>query len=101
MQQPRVTVICATRNAREAVRLTLSSFRRYTPEPCVVLVADNGSTDGTLDDLRAIPWLTVFSLEERRALMRAEAEQVYDTVSTLNGRLDAYVATLPVSERTL
>lgn len=60
-----VTVICATLNAREAVRLTFSSFRRYTPEPCPVLVADNGSMDGTLDDLRALPWLKVFPLEER------------------------------------
>jgi GT2 family glycosyltransferase len=65
--QPQTTVICATRNAREAVRLTLSSFRRYTPEPCTVLVADNDSTDGTLDDLRATPWLTVFSLQERQS----------------------------------
>lgn len=60
-----VTVVCATRNALDAVRLTFSSFRRYTPEPCVVLVADNGSTDGTLEYLRSLRWLTVFPLEQR------------------------------------
>jgi glycosyltransferase involved in cell wall biosynthesis len=64
---PLVTVLCATLNAREAVRLTFASFHRFTPEPCRVLVADNGSIDGTLADLQALPWLTVIPLEERRA----------------------------------
>lgn len=67
MTEPAVTVVCATLNAREAVRLTFASFRRYTPEACIVLVADNGSTDGTLDDLRALPWVRVIPLEERMA----------------------------------
>lgn len=63
--EPLVTVICATCNAREAVRLTFASFRRHTPEPCVVLVGDNESVDGTLEELLAIPWITVFPLRER------------------------------------
>ena len=64
---PQVTVVCATYNGREAVRLTLASFRRHTPEPCVVLVADNGSTDGTVEELGRHPWLTVVPFEQRAA----------------------------------
>jgi hypothetical protein len=63
---PAVTIICATRNARQTVRLTFASLAHFTPEPRKVLVADNGSTDGTLADLRAIDWLDVISLAERR-----------------------------------
>lgn len=96
-----VTVLCATLNAREAVRLTFASFRRHTPEPCQVLVADNGSTDGTLNDLRAIPWLTVISLDERRTLMRAEAEQARAAVAALEARLHALGEQLPAKERAL
>jgi glycosyltransferase involved in cell wall biosynthesis len=53
---PPVTILCATFNSRDAVRLTFTSLERHTLEPHVVLVADNGSTDGTLHDLRALPW---------------------------------------------
>ncbi len=73
MTAPAVTVLCATLNARAAVRLTLASFRRYTPEPCRVWVADNGSTDGTLDDLLEMSWLSVIPLTVRRALAPAAA----------------------------
>lgn len=64
---PRVTVLCVTRNAREAVELTLESFRRRTPEPVRVLVADNGSDDGTLDYLRGLSWIELETLDERQA----------------------------------
>ena len=60
---PSVTILCATFNARDAVRLTFASLQRHTPEPRVLLVADNGSTDGTLDDLRALPWVEIFELD--------------------------------------
>ena len=96
-----VTVICATRNAREAVRLTFSSFHRYTPERCTVLVADNGSTDGALDVLRRFPWIKVFSLRERRALVRAQSMQSHQAIAALNARLDRSVGSLPGTERAL
>jgi hypothetical protein len=99
--KPLVTVICATFNAREAVRLTFSSFRRYTPEPSIVVVADNGSIDGTLDDLRSIPWLTVISWEERWEMMRAESEGARAAVATLGDRLQGFEATLSARERNL
>lgn len=67
-----VTIICATMGACEAVQLTFYSLRRYTPEPHKILVADNSSTDGTLEFLRSLPWVTVFSIEQRLAIYGRE-----------------------------
>ncbi|MDK1349128.1 hypothetical protein QNO09_38980 [Streptomyces sp. 378] len=96
-----MTVIGATRNARLATRLTYASFRRRTPEPVRVLVADNGSTDGTLDDLRRLDWLTVFSLEERRRWAREEAAEARRTLEKLRRDLDALVAECPAGQRSV
>jgi glycosyltransferase involved in cell wall biosynthesis len=52
-----VTIVCATRNGADAVRLTFDSFRRFTPEPHRVVVADNGSVDGTREFLESLPWI--------------------------------------------
>lgn len=61
MKAPDVTIICATRNAVDAVRLTLSSLRRCTPGGYHTLVADNGSTDGTRKYLAGLGWIELFS----------------------------------------
>jgi glycosyltransferase involved in cell wall biosynthesis len=47
-----VTIICATFNARLAVKLTLESLLRNTDDRVRVIIADNGSTDGTWQELR-------------------------------------------------
>ena len=60
MTTPEVTILCATRNGRDVVRLTLSSLRRFTPEIYRILIADNGSTDGTLDYLSGLEWIQLF-----------------------------------------
>ena len=60
-----VTIVCATLNAREAVQLTFESLARCTPEPVELLVADNGSTDGTLEYLQSLNWPHVFPLNDR------------------------------------
>jgi glycosyltransferase involved in cell wall biosynthesis len=60
-----VSIVCATLNAREAVQLTFESLARCTPEPVDVLVADNGSTDGTLEYLQSLDWLRVVPLSAR------------------------------------
>lgn len=99
--QPSVTVICATFNARDATRLTFASFRRYTPEPCIVLVADNGSTDGTLENLRAISWLTVIPLQNRLAKRPADMERGRQVISLPSACLDAYEGTLGAHNRML
>jgi glycosyltransferase involved in cell wall biosynthesis len=62
-----ITILCATRNGGDAVRLTFSSLRRFTPEGCRVLVADNGSTDGTLDFLSGLDWIDLFRRDPRRS----------------------------------
>lgn len=74
MTDPRVTVVCATRNARPAVALTFASLRRYNPGAWRIFVADNGSTDGTLEDLRALDGVDVVSLPQRLALLRHQQE---------------------------
>ncbi|MGW6978368.1 glycosyltransferase family 2 protein [Streptomyces sp. NPDC054932] len=96
-----MTVIGATRNARLATRLTYASFHRHTLEPVRVLVADNGSTDGTLDDLRRLGWLTVFSLDERKRRAREEAAQARSTLEKLRTDLDALVAECPAGHRSV
>jgi glycosyltransferase involved in cell wall biosynthesis len=60
-----LTIVCATFNAREAVQLTLMSLRNCLPFETRVLVADNGSTDGTLAHLESQEWLTVAPLSAR------------------------------------
>jgi hypothetical protein len=64
--EPRVTVVMATRNARAAVRLTTHTFAAHTAERVTFVAIDNGSTDGTADDLRSLGWLTFVSFDERR-----------------------------------
>jgi glycosyltransferase involved in cell wall biosynthesis len=66
VHQPDVTIVCATRNGCDAVRLTLSSLRQFTPEPHHILVADNGSTDGTREYLQSLNWIELFRRDPRR-----------------------------------
>ena len=68
MSRNDVTILCATRNGADVVRLTLSSLRRSTPEAYRILVADNGSTDGTRDYLASLNWIEVFHRDPRRVL---------------------------------
>jgi hypothetical protein len=63
---PEVTILCATLNGGDVVRLTFSSLGRFTPEPYRILVADNGSTDSTLDYLRSLDWIELFKLGQHR-----------------------------------
>ena len=63
---PDTTILCAARNGGDAVRLTLSSLRRFTPEAYRMLVADNGSTDGTRDYLASLDWIELFKRDPRR-----------------------------------
>jgi hypothetical protein len=78
---PFVTIICATRNARDAVQLTFETLRRCTPEQKEVLVADNDSRDGTLGYLRSLQWIRVTSFQERQ---RDDASAVLEHGATLD-----------------
>lgn len=50
---PSVSVLVVTFGARDWVARALDALRDHTPIPHQVVVVDNGSTDGTLDLLRA------------------------------------------------
>jgi hypothetical protein len=62
-----VTVLIAVRNSLDAVRLTLRSLFRHTDPLPRVLVAENGSTDGTAQWLASCTWVETVTLEARRA----------------------------------
>jgi hypothetical protein len=67
-----VTILCATRNSCDAVRLTVRSLLRHTPPVARILVADNGSTDGTLEWLREVNGIEVVTLDERARVLADE-----------------------------
>jgi hypothetical protein len=69
IQAPLVTILCATLNARLATRLTVETLFRYTPEPVRILVADNGSTDGTLRELKRFPAIETINVKARAKAM--------------------------------
>ena len=49
------SIVIVTHNELEYTRQCLSSVQRLTDEPYELIVVDNGSTDGTVDYLRAFP----------------------------------------------
>ncbi len=59
-----ISVVIPVRNRVELVKRTLASLREQTLAPDVVILVDNGSTDGTLDVLRQYPGAIV--VEEPR-----------------------------------
>ena len=63
--KPEVTIICATRNALSAVKLTLLSLKRHTSGSFKLLIADNDSDDGTLEFIKTLPFAREYSIEER------------------------------------
>lgn len=71
-KNPQLTVVCATRNARAAVRLTFASYFRYNLLDAPIFVADNGSTDGTLEELRSWSQIQLVTLVQRRTLLARE-----------------------------
>ena len=67
---PRLSVIVATHNRSQLVRLCLESLDRQTaaPEDYEVIVVDDGSTDGTAEMLRALePRYALVVLEQANA----------------------------------
>jgi hypothetical protein len=84
-----VTVVCATLNAFDAVRLTMQSLQRHTPRIPRVLVADNGSTDGTLEWLQSRSFVTVVPLDERRRLIVAERAWQRSVLAAVEQRASA------------
>ena len=51
---PTVSIVIATRDNRVFLTLCLRSVLGHSGPDCEVIVVDNGSTDGTVEDLRAV-----------------------------------------------
>ena len=60
------SIVIPTHNQLECTRQCLDSIRRMTDEPYEVIVVDNGSTDGTVDYLRALPGVRLIVNETNR-----------------------------------
>lgn len=61
MAQPEVTIIILTWNGLDYTRACLESLQKHTvlDSRTHVFVVDNGSSDGTLDYLRGLDWITL------------------------------------------
>jgi GT2 family glycosyltransferase len=58
--KPSVTIIILTWNALDYTKSCLESLRAHSDHPDYrVIVADNGSTDGTIAYLQSLPWVKV------------------------------------------
>jgi len=57
-----VTIIMLTWNGIEYTRECLRTLKAHTPigEKCQLFVVDNGSTDGTIEFLESLDWITLF-----------------------------------------
>lgn len=67
-----VSIIILTWNGLNLTRRCLESLKHNTlPDNVKVIVVDNGSTDGTLEFLRGIPWLTLIENGDNLGYSRA------------------------------
>jgi Glycosyl transferase family 2 len=66
--RPTTTILIPHFQTADAIRLCLRSIRRYTPEPCVVRVLDNGSSGASLDYLRSVGWIDLVATGWRNNL---------------------------------
>jgi len=62
VRKDRVSVVIVNWNTLPFLRETLASLRRFSKAPLEVIVADNGSTDGSVEFLRAAPGLRAICL---------------------------------------
>ena len=60
------SIVIVTHNQVEYTRQCLDSIRLLTDEPYELIVVDNGSTDGTLEFLRALPDVRVIANVDNR-----------------------------------
>jgi GT2 family glycosyltransferase/tetratricopeptide (TPR) repeat protein/2-polyprenyl-3-methyl-5-hydroxy-6-metoxy-1,4-benzoquinol methylase len=65
------TIVILTHNQLEYTRLCLDSLRSLTDEPYELIVVDNGSTDGTVEYLRALPGVRLIANETNRGFPAA------------------------------
>jgi glycosyltransferase involved in cell wall biosynthesis len=56
-KQPQTTILIPHFQTLDPIRLCLRSLRKYTREPVIVRVLDNGSKDASLEYLRSVRWI--------------------------------------------
>ena len=75
MAKPLVTVICICYEHERYVRESISSVLRQTYDPVEVIVVDDGSQDGSVEELQKLvqenPQLKFISLPENRGYCTA------------------------------
>jgi GT2 family glycosyltransferase/tetratricopeptide (TPR) repeat protein len=76
------SIVIVTHNQLEFTRQCVESVRRYTDEPYELMFVDNGSTDGTLDYLKAVPNGRVIANPDNRGFPAA----VNQGIALANGR---------------
>jgi glycosyltransferase involved in cell wall biosynthesis len=65
-RNPNKATICVVNyRTLDFTRLCLRSIRKFTQEPCEVIVVDNDSRDGSVEYLRGLPWIRL--IERRNA----------------------------------
>ncbi len=57
MSAETLSIIIPQYKTEALTRLCLRSLRKRTRGPCQVIVVDNGSSDGSLEYLRGVPWI--------------------------------------------
>ncbi len=65
------SIVIVTHNQLEYTRQCLESIRRLTDEPYELIVVDNASTDGTVDYLRAMPYVQLIANDANRGFPAA------------------------------
>src|ERR1039458_1976005 len=90
LPKPPITIVILTWNALDYTKRCLESLCANTDHPDYhVIVADNGSSDGTIEYLQSVPWVKVllngdnlgFAAGNNRAIRIADPASTWRSVS--------------------
>jgi len=77
MEPRKVTIIILTWNGLEYTKRCLETLRNKTEfQDYAVMVVDNGSTDGSVEYLRSIPWIRLIENSDNRGFTRANNQAI-------------------------
>lgn len=85
MEKGKISIIIPQFKTEWFIRLCLRSVRKYSKGPIQVIVVDNNSGDGSLDYLRALPWIELIENTDAKTGMRAHREALDLGVSMATG----------------
>ena len=69
-----VTILIPHFQTLDSIKLCLRSLRRFTAQPCIVRVLDNGSQDASLDYLRSVRWIELVTTGVENHFWKAHYE---------------------------